>query len=403
MNVSTPEAESLARQSAVEGIVLLKNDGTLPLALKNGTKVAMIGMWANAQNQMQGGYSGVPPYLHSPVYAAQQLGLQVAYANGPINDSTKTANMTQDALVAANSSDIVLYFGGIDSSIEGEAMDRYSIAWSPAQLDLINQVSALGKPCIVIQMGGQLDDTPLLQNPNISAILWAGYPGQDGGPAVFDILRGAQAPAGRLPVTQYPAKYTDQVPMTDMTLRPSATNPGRTYKFYNSSTLPFGYGLHYTNFSAQVSVRHYPENSLGVPEIDIQDLLYGCPETYPDLCPFPAGAAISVSVTNTGKVTSDFVALVFITGEFGPKPYPLKQLVSYTRLQGVKPLERRDVELVMKVGSLARVDEMGNTVLYPGNYTLLLDVPTQDRFAFVLTGEEVVLDRWPQPVNGSYV
>jgi beta-D-xylosidase 4 len=78
-------------------------------------------------------------------------------------------------------------------------------------------------------MGGQLDDTPLLQNRNISAILWVGYPGQDGGPAVFDILTGTYSPAGRLPVTQYPAKYTDEVPMTDMSLRPSATNPGRTY------------------------------------------------------------------------------------------------------------------------------------------------------------------------------
>jgi beta-D-xylosidase 4 len=228
-DVNTAEAQKLARQSAVEAIVLLKNDGTLPLALKNGTKVAVIGMWANAQRQMQGGYSGNPPYLHSPVYAAQQLGLQVAYANGPINDNSKTANMTQDVLTAANASDIVFYFGRINSSIEGEAMDRYSVAWSTTQLDLITQASSLGKPCIVIKMGGQLDDTPLLQNRNISAILWVGYPGQDGGPAVFDILTGTYSPAGRLPVTQYPAKYTDEVPMTDMSLRPSATNPGRTY------------------------------------------------------------------------------------------------------------------------------------------------------------------------------
>ncbi|KAE9371995.1 glycoside hydrolase family 3 protein [Stipitochalara longipes BDJ] len=405
-NVSTPNAQDLARQSAVEAIVLLKNDGTLPLALKNGTKVAMIGIWANAQRQMQGGYSGIPPYLHSPVYAAQQLGLQVAYANGPINDNTKTVNMTSDALAAANASDIVFYFGGIDSSIEGEAMDRYSVAWSPAQLDLISQVSSLGKPSIVIKMGGQLDDTPLLTNKNISAILWAGYPGQDGGPAVFDILTGKYAPAGRLPVTQYPAKYTDQVPMTDMSLRPSATNPGRTYKFYNNSVLPFGYGLHYTNFTAKFAASTFKaphSERLNSPRtIEIDNLLYGCFETFPDLCHFPSDSSIEVEVTNTGSRTSDFVALVFASGEYGPKPYPIKELVGYKRVKGVEKGETRSLEVDIKVGSLARVDEMGNTVLYPGNYTLLLDVPTQARVDFVLTGEETVLDRWPQPVNGSY-
>lgn len=405
-DVDTAEARKLARQSAVDAMVLLKNDGSLPLALKNGTKVAMIGMWANAGYQMQGGYSGYPPYLHSPVYAAQQLGLQVAYAYGPINDNTKTANMTRDALAAANSSDIVFYFGGIDSSIEGEAMDRYSVAWSPAQLDLISQVSSLGKPSVVIKMGGQLDDTPLLSNPNISAILWAGYPGQDGGPAVFDILTGVSSPAGRLPVTQYPAKYVDQVPMTDMSLRPSATNPGRTYKFYNNSVLPFGYGLHYTNFTAKFSpssLKPGGGNSSSARTMEIHNLVHGCSSAFPDLCPFPADAPISVEVTNAGPRTSDFVALVFASGEYGPSPYPIKELVGYKRMKGVKSKEVRSVEIDIKIGSLARVDEMGNTVLYPGRYSLLLDVPVKDRAEFVLTGEQVVLDRWPQPVNGSYV
>jgi beta-D-xylosidase 4 len=107
----------------------------------------------------------------------------------------------------------------------------------PAQLALIEQVSAPGKPCIVVQMGGQLDDTALLKNGNISATLWARYLGQDGGPAVFNILNGTHAPDGRLPVTQYPAHYVNDVPMTDMSLRPSSTNPGQTY-CTNSKFLP---------------------------------------------------------------------------------------------------------------------------------------------------------------------
>jgi xylan 1,4-beta-xylosidase len=73
-DINTPEAQNLARQSAVEAMVLLRNNGTLPLAPKNGTKVAIIGIWANAQVQMQVGYSEAPLYLYSPLYAVQQIG-----------------------------------------------------------------------------------------------------------------------------------------------------------------------------------------------------------------------------------------------------------------------------------------------------------------------------------------
>jgi beta-glucosidase-like glycosyl hydrolase len=75
---STEFSSPISRQGNA-AMVLLRNDGTLPLAPKNGTKVAITGMWANAQVQMQGGYSEVPPYLRNSLYAVQQIGLQVAY------------------------------------------------------------------------------------------------------------------------------------------------------------------------------------------------------------------------------------------------------------------------------------------------------------------------------------
>lgn len=398
-DVNTPQAQQLALQSAADGIVMTKNNGALPLDSK-GKTVALIGHWANATSQMLGGYSGIPPYYHNPVYAAQQLGLTYHYAPGPVaQNSSATDTWTAAALDAASKSDIILYFGGNDLTIESEDKDRVSIAWPQAQLTMISALAALGKPLVVSELGSPNDDTPLLSNPNVSAILWTGFPGQSGGTAVFDVLTGATPPAGRLPVTQYPASYASAVPMTDMALRPSADkNPGRTYRWYNASVLPFGHGLHYTTFRASFSrpcggSLPFSNGS----EISISSLLSACGKVaHQDLC--PVGTSLPVDVTNTGNTTSDFVALAFLAGAHGPEPYPIKTLAAYGRVRGVKPGHTVGVKLpALTLGGLARVDLAGNTVLYPGEYRLLLDVPTQAEVGFRLTGEPVVLDRFPQP------
>ena len=72
-------------------------------------------------------------------------------------------------------------------------------------------------------------------------------------------------------------------------------------------------------------------------------------------------------------------------------------MISYERLRDVKGGERRTAELQLTLGNLARVDEKGNTVIYPGEYTLTLDEPTQSEIKVVLEGEETILDEWPQP------
>ncbi|KAF2156904.1 glycoside hydrolase family 3 protein, partial [Myriangium duriaei CBS 260.36] len=388
-DVNTPQAQQLAKQAATEGIVLLKNDGLLPLKINNSTSIGLIGDWANATTQMQGNYHGVAPYLHSPLYAAQQLGVQVNYAGGPGGQGDPTTDHWLPVYTAANQSDVIIYAGGIDNSVEAEGMDRVTITWTGAQLDIIGELAALGKPMIVIQMGGgQIDSSPIKNNPNISALLWGGYPGQDGGTALMDIITGKSAPAGRLPTTQYPANYISQVPMTDMSLRPSNSSPGRTYKWYTGEPIyEFGTGLHYTNFSASVA-------PLKSSTYSISDLLSGCNEQYLDRCAFQT---IDVNVTNTGSVQSDYVALGFLAGEFGPQPYPRKSLVKYQRLFGVAPGCSQTAALGLTLGSLARVDDYGNTVLYNGSYSLMIDTQPLTMVNFTLTGEQRVLDNWPQP------
>jgi xylan 1,4-beta-xylosidase len=298
-------------------------------------------------------------------------------------------------VAAAEGVDLIIIAEGINDDDESESMDRDLIDWVPGKVDVINQIATMGTPIILLSFGDQIDQTPFLNNPNISAIMWGGYPGMAGGDAVVNILTGKTAPAGRLPVTQYPGDYVNQVEMTDMNLRPNATsgNPGRTYKWYDNAVQPFGFGLHYTNFSTKVSS---PTTSY-----DISKLISSCDRSqfqYLDMCPFNA---FKVNVTNTGSVASDFVTLGFISTQAGPKPAPIKELVAYQRLFNVTGHSSQTATLNLTLGSLARRDVNGNQILYPGDYGLLIDVPTQAMFNFTLTGSEVTLDNWPQrPAQG---
>ncbi|KAJ6584709.1 glycoside hydrolase family 3 protein [Mycena capillaripes] len=391
-DVNTPNAQNLAYQIAVEGIVLLKNDGTLPLS-KSIKKLAFIGPWAGATTQMQGNYQGVAPFLISPFAAAQTAGFQATLTQGTAINSTSTSGFAA-AIAAAQAADAIVFAGGIDDSIEAEANDRTTIVWPGNQLTLISQLEALGKPLVVLQFGGgQVDDAALKSNSKVNAIVWGGYPGQSGGTAVMDILTGKVSPAGRLPITQYPADYVNQVPMTDMSLRPSSTNPGRTYKWFTGTpTFEFGTGLSFTTFNlafARTTKTSY----------NIQALVAaGQSAEHLDLAVFDT---FSVSVHNTGAVASDFVALLFMSTTAGPAPFPKKELVSYVRTKGVGAGQTATALLQVTLGSIARVGSDGSASLYPGDYTLLLDVPTKITHKFSLTGTQAQIKQWPANPSAS--
>jgi beta-D-xylosidase 4 len=410
-DVDTPETQLLAYQIAVKSMAMLKNDGTAPIDLKNKT-VALIGSWANATTLLQGNYYGPAPFLISPLEAAMKVAGAVHYANGP-SQGNPTTSQLPGALAAANKSDIIIYIDGLDPSVETEETDRNTLSWTGFQLDLIGNLAEFGKPMIVVRMGGgQLDDSPILNNPNISALFTAGYPGQSGGQAIIDVLTGVASPAGRLPETQYPSSYLNNVRMSDMTLRPSETNPGRTYRWYQGKpVLPFGYGLHYTNFTVSLGSNASDAASTdlarGGATYAISDLVKGCDQVqHTDLvtntllaCPF---TLLPLSVANTGKMMSDYVALQFVTGDYGPEPRPNKTLVAYGRATNITAGSTATLNLPpVTLGGLARVDENGNTILYPGNYSFLVDIEPRVMVNFTLTGAATTLDRWPTaPPNG---
>ncbi|KAL7954180.1 glycoside hydrolase family 3 protein [Trichoderma compactum] len=266
--------------------------------------VLFVGPWANnASVSMFGNYNGVAPYKTIPVPTANSSSYnwKVTFSQGLQYVLSNDTSQFAAAVSAAQEADVVVHIGRIDEQVEAEAHDRTSIDWPGAQLDFVQQLAAV-KPVVVVEVGGgQIDDSSLLQNSNVQGLLWMGYPGQEFGPGLIDILSRVAAPAGRLPVTQYPADYINQVPMTDQSLRPSSSNPGRTYRWYNGSVIPFGTPLHYTEFNAS-----WATGGSGKGTYDTAD--FADVEDPKDLAEFDT---FQIDVENICSTASDYVALLF--------------------------------------------------------------------------------------------
>lgn len=399
-DVDTEAARELAYKVAVEGAVLLKNDGILPLATtEEPKKYALVGPWVNATTQMQGNYFGPAPYLISPLQAVADIGLDFTYVLGSgINGSDESFSQAVEAAAAA---DVVIFMGGVDNMLEAETLDRKTLAWPAPQLELLRALSGLGKPMVVVQFGGgQVDDAELIKDEAVGAVLWAGYPGQSGGKAVLDLLFGKATPAGRLSVTQYPASYAEAVPATDMNLRPAEGNSGlgRTYMWYEGEApVPFGFGLHYTTLGVGIHVAEGPYinsteqiSAVGDDDAEVRGPAWQRVLARPVI-------TVTVSATNEGDVVSDYVALVFLRSDVGPEPRPRKTLVGYARLRGIGPGVTARENIVVTAERLVRVDDEGNRVLYPGTYSLSLDIDDNKSLKFSIGGEPEVIERFPQP------
>jgi len=403
-DVGTPEADELAYEAAVAGMTLLKNQKDfLPLDDQRRRKVTLIGPYGNATEDMQGAYSGPPRHIVSPLEAFEGYGLwDVVYEEGTGIASNSTKGF-EAAVAAAEDADFVVYLGGLDNTQERETNDRETLAWPGNQLDLIEELTNTGKPVVVGQFGGgQVDDTALLNNKNVKAVLWVGYPSQAGSAALLDILTGKKSIAGRLPITQYPASYNEQVSIYEINLRPNATYPGRTYQWYTGkAVLPFAYGLHYTTFSQKWTHKLRKTYNIQdlVKEARASSSSPASGKLIPDTIPFET---VRARVKNTGARVSDYVGLLFLSSKnAGPAPRPIKRLVSYARLHDIPVKGSQALDLPLTLGSLARANEEGDFVVYPGKYELALDFDGCISFSFELEGEAEVVEALPRP-RGDY-
>ena len=249
---------ALSRRMSQEGIVLLKNDGILPL--KDSKKIAVIGPNADNTDVLFGNYFGratrYTTLLRGILDDAPE-GMKVRYAKGC--DMIKGNLMAHEertmveAELAAREADVVIMIMGIDPSVEGEQGDRYNsgcfaagdrttIELPQVQKDLYEIIRKTGKPIIFINVSGSCMALGE-QDRDCAAVLQCFYPGAEGGHALADILFGKVSPSGRLPVTFYGSD--DDLPdFEDYSME------NRTYKFFTGTPVyPFGHGLTYSDIT----------------------------------------------------------------------------------------------------------------------------------------------------------
>jgi beta-glucosidase len=365
-----PAAQALARKAAAESLILLKNDGTLPLALPaSGAKptIAVIGQTSTKAHL--GGYYGVPRSTVSPLAGIEALvgnRANIVTAEGVVitkgddwwqdkvelGDPAENARLIAQAVEVAKKADtIVLFVGDTEqTSREGWADshlgDRASLDLVGQQNDLFNALKALGKPIVAVLVNGRPPSYPTVA-AGANAMLETWYAGEQQGNAIADALFGRVNPGGKLPVTV--ARDVGQLPMF-YDYKPSAH---RGYLFSEDTPLfPFGYGLSYTTFAVGAPV-------LASPTIKAGD-----------------GVSVTVPVTNTGKVAGDEVVQVYLRDDISTVTRPVKELAGFQRVT-LQPGETKQVTLAIRPDSLALWNREMKRVIEPGTFTIMAGPDSQ--------------------------
>ena len=353
--LDSPAHRKLALHLAEESMVLLENDGVLPL--RHVEHIAVVGPLADQTPVLLGNYTGTPTHSVSVLEGlkAEFPHADITYVPGteflardPGHPSLPASNQPDPAAIAAaRKADVVIAVVGITSRLEGEEMpvdlpgflggDRTDLAMPKPEENLVQAVAATGKPLVVVLMNGSALAVNW-EKAHANAILEAWYSGEEGGAAIAATLSGRNDPAGRLPVTFY--KGVDQLPKFE-----DYSMAGRTYRYFTGQPLwPFGYGLSYTSFKY---------GNLTLPA-----------------APISAGAPLnaSVKVTNTGKLAGDEVVQLYL--KFPDVPgAPIRALRGFQRIH-LAPGASQVVRFHLKRRDLSMVDEAGDRIVAQGTYNV---------------------------------
>jgi beta-glucosidase len=345
ITMDTLECDShkqLARQMSQESIVLLKNEqNILPLDLNKIKKIAVIGPNADRANTLLGNYNGTPARWMTPLEALRdRLGgkVEVNYVKGVDFIRPIAADTLQQLVDQAKGADVAIFFGGINSQLEGEEMqvhqegfyggDRTSINLPQIQTRVMQELKAAGIPVIFVLMSGSAMAMPW-EAENLPAIVNAWYGGQFGGEAIADLLLGKYSPSGRLPLTFY-ASDKDLPDFDNYNME------GRTYRYFKGTALyPFGYGLSYTHFS--YSALQMPKTYAAKKNRTLN---------------------VTVTVTNDGERAGDEVVQLYTSYQNEPVLTPITSLKGFKRIH-LSAGESKQVSFALSGEDISNVDENG--------------------------------------------
>jgi len=322
----------VARRLAVQSAVLLRNQGgVLPLAA-TVRRVAVVGPLADAPHEQLGTWSfdGRSADSVTPLAALRErLGRErVAFAPGLSHSRSTSREGFGEALAAAAAADVILFFGGEEAILSGEARSRADLDLPGAQPELIRALAATGKPVVLVILAGRPQTLRGLLD-DVDAVLMAWHPGTMGGPAIADLLLGRESPSGRLTVTwpkavgQIPIYYAHKrtgrppspeaiVPFDEIPVgawQSSLSNRSYYLDLGMDPQFPFGFGLTYSTFQyADLTV---------TPQVAV------------------AGEPIRVSakLSNTGTRTATEVVQLYVRDVVGSRTRPVRELEGFRRVE----------------------------------------------------------------------
>lgn len=383
--VECKEHVALSLETARRSMVLLKNNGVLPLQKDKLKTIAVIGPNANSRDALVGNYIGTSSEYITPLEGIQRYvgdDVRVLYAQGCHLYKEKVENLAMEkdrlveAVVAAEEADVSIVCLGLDAFLEGEegdagneyaSGDKKDLRLPGLQQELLEKVTAVGKPVILLLLAGSAMDLSWADK-NTDAIINLFYPGARGGKTVTEALFGEFSPSGKLPVTFYAS--TDGLPdFTDYSMA------NRTYRYTDSEILyPFGYGLSYSNVTYSNAAADKTSAAVG--------------ET----------VTVTAEVKNTGKYPVHEAVQLYIKDVEASVNVPKHALRGIQTVE-LAPGESKTVKLTAQPRDFALITEEGKCVIEPGEFILYIGGQqpdkrseellgrTMDSFRVTLTGE----------------
>lgn len=367
------EHNEVSLMASRKSIVMLRNNGLLPLDKSKIKSIGVIGPNSDSELMLKGNYFGTASRyitILEGIHEAVGEDVRVFYSEGCHLYKDSISNLAlpnindrlAEAITVAEHSDVVVMCLGLDSSIEGEqgdagnsdgAGDKLSLNLPGKQQELLEKVIATGKPVIVI-LGSGSALTLQGQEENCAAILQAWYPGSQGGRAVADLIFGKCSPSGKLPVTFY--KTTEELPeFTDYSMR------GRTYRYMKCESLyPFGFGLTYSNVElSELAISNINEDFENV--------------------------ELSIKISNRGNFDIEEVLQCYV------KDLESKYAVDNYSLSGFKRVslnkgESKVVKMTINKRGFEVVNDEGERILDSKKFKLFVGISQPDNRSVQLTG-----------------